>query len=217
MSYLEKLIANNDRLHKYYLQKWNVWECLIILFFVHYFKHNYYQKCYWRLWLLKICLSLYFGCLFFFFTFIFGVYCLDYWRSYLFSWRSYFFIASSNFMELHHVFAVFLHLLRHCVQYHGLLTVIITNIQARSNCPLENAQAAGRWRTSRGINTFAALLIIEMLMNCIFNQINGALHNYLTLYIGDNVGSLFICGPCTCSNICTLAPLGRKCYYAGHK
>ena len=27
------------------------------------------------------------------------------------------------------------------------------------------------------------LLIIEMLMNCIFNQINGAFHNYLALYI----------------------------------
>ena len=28
------------------------------------------------------------------------------------------------------------------------------------------------------------LLIIEMLMNCIFNQINGAFHNYFALYIG---------------------------------
>ena len=41
-------------------------------------------------------------------------------------------------------------------------------------------------RTSRAANTFATLLIIEMLMNCIFNQINGAFHNYLSLYIGDN-------------------------------
>ena len=39
---------------------------------------------------------------------------------------------------------------------------------------------------SRAANTFAALLIIEMLMNCIFNQINGAFHNYLSLYIGNN-------------------------------
>ena len=74
---------------------------------------------------------------------------------------------------------------------------------------------------SRAANTFAAPLIIEVLRNCIFNQINGAFHNYLSLYIGDNdnnttfVGSLFICGPC--NNICTLAPLGRKRYYAGHK
>ena len=28
--------------------------------------------------------------------------------------------------------------------------------------------------------------IIEMLMNCIFNQINGAFHSYLSLYISDN-------------------------------
>ena len=27
---------------------------------------------------------------------------------------------------------------------------------------------------------FAALLIIEMLMNCILNQINGTFHNYLS-------------------------------------
>ena len=33
---------------------------------------------------------------------------------------------------------------------------------------------------------FATLLIIEMLMNCIFNNINGTFHNYLSLYIGDN-------------------------------
>ena len=34
------------------------------------------------------------------------------------------------------------------------------------------------------ISLFAALLIIDMLMNCLFNQINGAFHNYLFLYIG---------------------------------
>ena len=41
---------------------------------------------------------------------------------------------------------------------------------------------------SRAANTFAALLIVEMLMNCIFNQINSSFHNYLALYIyiGDN-------------------------------
>ena len=55
-----------------------------------------------------------------------------------------------------------------------------------SNRALESSQAAGRWRTSRAANTFAALLIIEMLMNCIFNQINSSFHNYLALYIGDN-------------------------------
>ena len=27
---------------------------------------------------------------------------------------------------------------------------------------------------------------IILLMNCILNQINGAFHNYLALYIGDN-------------------------------
>ena len=64
---------------------------------------------------------------------------------------------------------------------------IITNIQGQtSNRPLENSQAASRWRTSWAGDTFAALLIIEMLMNCIFNQINGAFPNYLSLYIGDN-------------------------------
>ena len=68
-----------------------------------------------------------------------------------------------------------------------MLLLIITNIQGQtSNRPLENSEAAGRWRTSRAANTFAALLIIEMLMNCIFSQINGAFHNYLSLYIGDN-------------------------------
>ena len=68
-----------------------------------------------------------------------------------------------------------------------MLRTIITNIQGQtSNRPLENSQAVGRSRTSRAANTFAALLIIEMLMNCIFNQINGAFHNYLSLYIGDN-------------------------------
>ena len=62
------------------------------------------------------------------------------------------------------------------------LKYIITNIQGQtSNCPLENSQAAGY---SRAANAFAALLIIEMLMNCIFNQINSAFHNYLSLYIG---------------------------------
>ena len=55
-----------------------------------------------------------------------------------------------------------------------------------SNRPLESSQAAGRSRTSRAANTFAALLIVEMLMNCIFNQINSSFHNYLALYIGDN-------------------------------
>ena len=65
--------------------------------------------------------------------------------------------------------------------------IIITNIQGQtSNRNFENSQAAGRWRTSEAANTFAALLIIEMLMNCIFNQINGAFHNYLSLYIGNN-------------------------------
>ena len=39
---------------------------------------------------------------------------------------------------------------------------------------------------SRAANTFVALLIIEMLKNCIFNQINGAFRNFLSLYIGDN-------------------------------
>ena len=42
------------------------------------------------------------------------------------------------------------------------------------------------------------LLIIEMLMNFINNQINGAFHNYLSLYIGDTdnnttfVGSYYL-------------------------
>ena len=42
-------------------------------------------------------------------------------------------------------------------------------------------------------NTSAALLIIKMLMNCIFNQINGAFHNYLSLYIGDNDNNTTYC------------------------
>ena len=75
----------------------------------------------------------------------------------------------------------------HVVIMHRDVIHIITNIQDQtSNHPLENSQAAGRWRSSRAANTFAALLIIEMLMKCIFNQINGAFHNYLSLYIGDN-------------------------------
>ena len=40
--------------------------------------------------------------------------------------------------------------------------------------------------TSLDENTFAALLIIEMPMNCIFNHIYGTFHNYLSFYIGDN-------------------------------
>ena len=95
-----------------------------------------------------------------------------------------------------------------------LALYIITNTQGQtSNRPLENSQAAGRWRTSRAANMFAALLIIEMLMNCIFNQINRAFHNYLSLYIGDNdnivyIELLFICGPC--SNICILHPRSAR-------
>ena len=33
-----------------------------------------------------------------------------------------------------------------------------------------------------------------MLTNCIFNQINGAFHNYLSLYIGDNVNNTTFAG-----------------------
>ena len=48
-----------------------------------------------------------------------------------------------------------------------------------SNRPLENSQTASWWRTSWAANTLYA----EMLINCIFNQINGAFHNYLSLYM----------------------------------
>ena len=75
----------------------------------------------------------------------------------------------------------------------SMISRIIANIPVlllpkdqTSNRPLENSQAAAQWRTSRAANTFAALLIIEMLMNCIFNQINGAFRNFLSLYISDN-------------------------------
>ena len=54
----------------------------------------------------------------------------------------------------------------------------------------------------------AGLLIIEMLMNCIFNQINGAFYNYLSLYIGDNDNNTtFVESYCL-----FVAP-----YYAGHQ
>ena len=54
----------------------------------------------------------------------------------------------------------------------------------------------------------ASLLIIEMLMNCIFNQINGAFYNYLSLYIGDNDNNTtFVESYCL-----FVAP-----YYAGHQ
>ena len=79
--------------------------------------------------------------------------------------------------------------------------------------------------TCRAANTFAVLLIIEMLMNCIFNQINGAFHNYLSLYIGDNdnnttfVGSycLFVALVVTFANVTTRATnkqyaLQKPCY-----
>ena len=36
-----------------------------------------------------------------------------------------------------------------------------------------------------------------MLMNCIFNQINGAFHNYLSLYIGNNdINTTFVGSYC---------------------
>ena len=49
------------------------------------------------------------------------------------------------------------------------------------DCPLMNGK-----RCSGDANTFAALLIIEMPMNFIFNKSSGAFHDYLSSYIGDN-------------------------------
>ena len=62
----------------------------------------------------------------------------------------------------------------------------------RPNRPRENSQEAGR--TSLAGNTFVTLLIIEMIMNGIFSKINDAFHNYLSLYIGDNVNNTTFVG-----------------------
>ena len=49
-----------------------------------------------------------------------------------------------------------------------------------------------------------------MLMNCIFNQINGDFHNYLSLYIGDNDNNT-TCGPCCGPQVKQYA-LQKSCY-----
>ena len=67
----------------------------------------------------------------------------------------------------------------------------ICKAKRQINRLLKNTQAACRWRTSRAANMFSTLLVIEMPMNCIFNQINGAFHNYLSFYIGDNNSTTF--------------------------
>ena len=67
---------------------------------------------------------------------------------------------------------------------------------------------------------FAALLIVEILMSCIFNQINGAFHNYLSLYIGDDDNNTAFV-----RSYCLFDPLGRTAerqgqvaqYVPGHK
>ena len=73
-------------------------------------------------------------------------------------------------------------------------------------------------------------MIIEMLMSYIFNQINGAFHNYLSLYIGDNDSTTFVRSYCIlfiCRLVVTFAPermratnkryaLQKSCYCCIH-